>query len=281
MLDGKTAQSITETPAASSCFICGVTTSNMNKLSDIKNRPINEEAIKFGMSPLHAGIKFMECILHMAYNLSFKRWRIATNTHLIKDAQKAFVQKEFREKIGIKVDVVKQDTRSTNDGNTSRRFFANQALTSEITGISEKLIRRFAVILEVITCTEIVDSTKFGKYAGETAEMYIAKYRCYNIPSTVHKVLVHGKQIIESCTFPVGSLSEEVQECRNKDYKRYRCLHSRKCNRIATNEDVLHMILLSSDPIITCLRPKPKKKIIPISEETKEMITLSNSEKIT
>ncbi|XP_054743575.1 uncharacterized protein LOC129248151 [Anastrepha obliqua] len=69
MLDGKTAQAVTETPASSSCFICLATTSQMNCLEKIKARPINPEAIKFGMSPLHARIKFMEYILHIAYNL--------------------------------------------------------------------------------------------------------------------------------------------------------------------------------------------------------------------
>lgn len=46
MLDGKTAQSLT--PAASSCFVCGVTTSQMNKLDLIRNISINKDGSKNG-----------------------------------------------------------------------------------------------------------------------------------------------------------------------------------------------------------------------------------------
>lgn len=39
-----------------------------------------------------------------------------------------------------------------------------------------------------------------------------------NMPHTLHKVLFHGQEITENSFFPVGTLSEEAQECRNKDY---------------------------------------------------------------
>jgi len=36
---------------------------------------------------------------------------------------------------------------------------------------------------------------------------------------TVHKVLVHGYQIIDTCLVPVGCLGEHASESRNKLYK--------------------------------------------------------------
>lgn len=272
MLDGKTAQSVTETPASSSCFICGVTTSHMNELQSIHNRLINEEATKFGMSPLHARIKFMESILHIAYNLPFKRWRITSEFRPVKDATKKRIQQEFKQQLGLNIDQVKQGTGSSNNGNVARRFFSNPQLASQITGVSEELIKRFSVILEIITCNEIIDERKFGEFAYRTAELFVENYEWYNMPSTVHKVLVHGEQIIANAAFPVGVLSEEAQEHLNKDYKRYRIMNSRKCSRTATNEDIFHMMLLSSDPLITNLRPQPKKKYIELSEEAKDLL---------
>lgn len=53
--------------------------------------------------------------------------------------------------MGLRIDVVKQGHGSTNDGNTARRFFANANVTAEIAGVSEELIRRFAIILEAIS----------------------------------------------------------------------------------------------------------------------------------
>ncbi|GBP96518.1 hypothetical protein EVAR_69875_1 [Eumeta japonica] len=39
---------------------------------------------------------------------------------------------------------------------------------------------------------------------------------------TIHKILAHGKDIIEYQSLPIGELSEEAQESLNKFYKKYR-----------------------------------------------------------
>lgn len=122
----------------------------MNKIEEVQSKPVNEEALKFGMSPLHARIKLMECLLHVAYNMEFKRGRVDSNTRPIKEARKELIKRELKDKIGIKVDTVKQGSGTANSGNTSRRFFANPSLVSEITGLDENLVKRFAVILEAI-----------------------------------------------------------------------------------------------------------------------------------
>lgn len=109
-------------------------------------------------------------------------------------------------------------------------------------------------------------------YARETANLSISLYPWYNIPSTVHKILIHGKQIIESAALLIDSLSEEAQESRNKDYIYYRFHYTRKFSRLATNEDVFQNILISSDPYITHLKPELKTKSLPLSEEPKTLL---------
>ena len=78
--------------------------------------------------------------------------------------------------------------------------------------------------------------------------------------NAVHRLLIHGPEIIKLADFPPGVLSEEAQETANKDYKNYRLNHFRKCGRQETNEDVLHYFLAASDPIINQLRPSSKSK---------------------
>lgn len=75
MLVGKVAQHVTNTTAASNCFVCGARPSKMNDLTKIDTKPLNEEAIRFGISPRNARIKCMEYILHRGYNLKFKEWK--------------------------------------------------------------------------------------------------------------------------------------------------------------------------------------------------------------
>lgn len=55
----------------------------------------------------------------------------------------------------------------------------------------------------------------------------------------------------------IGQLSEEASEARNKDIKKYRQNFTRKSSRINTNTDLLHRLLISSDPYICSLRKTP------------------------
>ena len=272
MLDGKVAQAVTETSSSMTCFICGAKPSEMNDLAHVCTKPVNENALKLGMSPLHARIKLMEYVLHIAYNMDFQQWKKNKDTKDIQEATKARIQKDFYDKLGLKIDMVKQGSGNTNTGNVSRRFFADPALTASITKVDQNLITRLAVILELISCNYAIDAEKFGKYAKDTADIAVALYRWYNLPPTVHKILIHGKEIIECAVLPIGALSEEAQESRNKDYKNFRMNHGRKCSRLATNQDIMNQFLVSSDPYITFLRPTAKAKYLPVSDAAAEMI---------
>jgi hypothetical protein len=79
------------------------------------------------------------------------------------------------------------------------------------------------------------------------------------MPASVHKVLVHGASIVSGAILPVGPLSEEAQESRNKDLKYFRRSHSRKIFQSSTNEDVFNLLLVSQDPLISSLRKLPQK----------------------
>lgn len=56
--------------------------------------------------------------------------------------------------------------------------------------------------------------------------------------------------------FNLGALSEEPQEARNKDFKRYRTDFSRKISRKDTLEDIFNRFMLTSDPLFFFLFKK-------------------------
>lgn len=64
--------------------------------------------------------------------------------------------------MGLIVDVPKQGSGTSNDGNTARRFFCDPQLTAEITGISEELIQRLHTIQQAITCGYKINVLKSG-----------------------------------------------------------------------------------------------------------------------
>jgi hypothetical protein len=92
------------------------------------------------------------------------------------------------------------------------------------------------------------------------------------MPASIHKILVHGSQIIEHAPLPIGQLSKEAKEARNKEFKRVREFHSRKFSRAATNEDEINYLLFSSDPVIFALRKIKISKEKEMFEETYDLL---------
>lgn len=92
------------------------------------------------------------------------------------------------------------------------------------------------------------------------------------MPPTVHKVLLHGSKIMQQFNIPIGRLSEEAQETNNKIFKGARAHNSRCCCRKANNEDVMHFLLVVSDPLISSIRLKKDKKIKELSEEARSLL---------
>lgn len=274
MVDGKVVQVLTNTPSSANCNVCLAKPSEMNDLVRVSQKPEREETFRFGLSTLHAWIRFMELVLHVSYNLPFQKWSATTEENKkLKAAKKQLVQDRFRNEYGLIIDKPRHVSGNTNDGNTARRFFANSSCTSQITGVDETLLRRFYIILQTMSCGRKINPRKFGEYARSTAELYVNKYNWYYMPSSVHKVLIHGESIITyNSILPLGQLSEDAQESRNKDYKKFRLHHSRKCSRTATNEDVFHTLLCSSDPFISCLRRQHTPKHIELDEEALNLL---------
>lgn len=85
-----------------------------------------------------------------------------------------------------------------------------------------------------------INPAKFGQYAMDTAQIFLNEYNLYYMGSSLHKILIHGESVIRHfAILPLGKISEDAQEARKKDYRRYRLHHFRNCSRAATNEDVL------------------------------------------
>lgn len=156
--------------------------------------------------------------------------------------------------------MVRPGVGNSNDGNTARRFFQDPKFAAETTELDEELIIRFRTILIAISSRKKIDEVKFRKYATDTYDRYIELYSWYHMPPSVHKVLLHGADIIESFDLPIGFYSEEPQEARNKDFRRIRECNTRKMSRVETNEDIIHGLLISSDPVITSFRREYERK---------------------
>ncbi|KAG5877724.1 hypothetical protein JTB14_037174 [Gonioctena quinquepunctata] len=105
-----------------------------------------------------------------------------------------------------------------------------------------------------------INEDKFKIYALKTFVIYLKYYPWYNVPTTIHQVLIQGDIIIRDAIAPIGPLLENAQESKNKAIKTYRQGYTRKFSGEQTMEDLFHQLLVSSDPYITSMRKLPQKK---------------------
>lgn len=61
MVDGKVCHALSDTPVTTNSYICGSKPTEMNNLKKVMKKPKNTENFQFGLSVLHAKIRFMEC----------------------------------------------------------------------------------------------------------------------------------------------------------------------------------------------------------------------------
>lgn len=257
IIDGKVLNVLTETPSYQTCPICGATPNDFLSTHDLTSEKFKpkEDHLRYGISPLHCCLRSFEFFVHLGYKKMVKKWQIRNpKDKKIVEKSKERIQKEFWEKLGLRVDKPKTGgCGSSNDGNTARRAFDEYEVFAEILGADKDIIFRFKVILTTLSCQLPVDVEKFQKYCFDTAHRYMQKYPWLPMTPTVHKILVHSRQIMENSVLPLGFFGEDAAECRHKVYKTDRLNHSRKNSRLNNLTDVFHRALDSSDPFISSI----------------------------
>lgn len=220
MVDGKVCSALSETSSAK-CYICEATPKQMNNIDDCLQKQVKEERYEFGLSPLHTWIRFFEYFIHLSYRLNIRKWQVRTEEEKVEFAvRKKYIQEQFREKLGLIVDKPRQGgSGTTNDGNTARKFFHNAELSAQITGLKQDLIERCGTILQALSSGYEINKDKFKVFSEETARKLVQEYPWYYLPASVHKILIHGSDIIDYAVLSIGELSEEAAEAKNKDKK--------------------------------------------------------------
>lgn len=255
LIDGKVLNILTGTKSTQACPICGATPTDFLNITDYSCERFRakESNIKFGLSPLHSWIRFFEFILHLGYKCKVEKWQIRSEDDKLKvSKRKEEIQNAFWRELGLRVDMPKVGGfGSTNDGNTARRAFSSDVIFADITGVNHNLIFRLKVILICLSCNFPINPNKFETYCFQTAKMIQDLYRWLPMTSTVHKVLIHSKQVIENTILPIGVFGESAAESRHKIYKSDRLHHARKNSRTNNLLDVFNRALDTSDPIIS------------------------------
>lgn len=87
-----------------------------------------------------------------------------------------------------------------------------------------------------------------------------------------NKILIHGGEIIESAILPIGMLSVEARQARNKHIKKFREGHSRKFSRKVNIQDVLNLLLVTSDPVIISINSYEKRNSESLQKKVRNLL---------
>ncbi|EYC40914.1 hypothetical protein Y032_0590g390 [Ancylostoma ceylanicum] len=91
MVDGKVCNALSCYDSSQRYYICGAWPKEMNDFR-LPVRQENPATLGFGISPLQAWIRSMECILHIAYRIDVKKWAIRS----VEDKKKVEERKKNR-----------------------------------------------------------------------------------------------------------------------------------------------------------------------------------------
>lgn len=284
LIDGKVLNILTGTLSNQACPICGATPKDFLNLTDYTCEKFRgkESNFKYGISPLHCWIRFFEYILHLGYKLNIQKWQIRADEDKRAVAKrKENIQSAFWRELGLRVDMPKVGGfGSTNDGNTARRAFTNHQIFSDITGVDQHLIFRLKTILICLSIEFPLKSEQFQTFCFATAEFIQKLYPWLPMTSTLHKVLIHSKEIIDNTVLPLGFFGESAAESRHKIYKSDRLHHARTNNRINNLRDIFNRAADTSDPLISTKylgRRIQQQKSLQLPPEVVEMISSFDS----
>lgn len=92
---------------------------------------------------------------------------------------------EFQNTLALKVDCPKYGYGNTYNGSASRKFFEHHDISSRL-GVSQSIIKRFGVILNVLNSREMVNGPKFEEYGARTANLLGQMYPERKLTPTIH-----------------------------------------------------------------------------------------------
>ncbi|KYN29310.1 hypothetical protein ALC57_01250 [Trachymyrmex cornetzi] len=169
MIEGKVCTALSNETSYATCPICGARPSQMNAIVELLNRDVNKSIYNFGISSLHAKIHCMEFLLYVSYNMPFKKWSVCDPVHKKqRQITKEKIQKGFKKELGLLIDIVKNGSGLSNDGNTARRFFATthaENCQSNHNGSAGKM--EVDGILEMFQRSIKLHDVKYMNYIGD------------------------------------------------------------------------------------------------------------------
>ena len=283
--------------ASSRCPLCGAGPNEMCNKDGCFTIRDHQNMLKMGIQNLHFGPRSMEMVINIGENIEFKKYQPETDEEIKKKKdKKVYIEKTLAKDLNIHVNKVLpgSKTGNSNTGGTAREFYRNAEQVAQILNVPERLVTGLRTMWEIIRCPYPVDSDKAQAFCDEFMQWYFTEFAnseethrkrrqkklvrldCWpKIKPTVHKIALHLKDILDNIEVPPGFVDESPSECNNQHVRLILEKLTRKDSREHMMTDLVHRLLIQSDPIILGHQAEEalkKRKRMPLSAEVKAMI---------
>ena len=216
------------------------------------------------LSVLHCHIRALEFFLFMAYKANFvdslSKKEITKETYAKNVAErKKAIQARIKACLNVTVDQVRPTYGNTNTGNVARKCFRNPGVFADCIGLDKDLITDFACILSYVSSKSTQDHQVFSKMAIAFDGAFKKKYAWAKYSPTIHKLLIHGSDIIRNAVLPTGFMTEEPIERILREIRDARLRFSRKHSRKNNLLDIFNHLNIKSDFIVASREITPPK----------------------
>lgn len=129
-----------------------------------------------------------------------------------------------------------------------RKKLIQKRLREEMSMLVDLGIRRSAVILGAMSCGHDFDAQVFESYGKD--QKLSSSLITDGIACSIQFTRSYGSIVIQHAILPIGKLLiSNIREC-----------NTQKFSRTQNNEDIIHMLLCSSEPVVNGVLPKKKLK---------------------
>ena len=213
-----------------------------------------EAVAQLCLSILHFGPRSMENLFNIGFNQlfqKFQRRRNNTSDYFLRALMKQKILASYLKDFGWKI-FKPGNGGTSNTGNMARNVFKNSIYLAEQIGVDEDLVHRIHMVWIALASGEHLCADKFGRYCEDTIKLYHREAHWYPMCASLHKVLVHAKDVIRLLPpeITAGMLSEEPAEASNKDVKNFEQHHAFQGDYVKKALAVFHRLIDRSDPIV-------------------------------
>lgn len=258
MIDGKTTNALVENNATLRCSICLLTARDFMGIIPGEFEHTNvKESLKLSMNTLHFQIKIFEFMLTIAerkFIFEKKSENDTIDKEELTKALKEFRQKyeeEFWKSSKAQINIVKPGYGSSTTGPNTERAMINKETCAEILNLDEELVDSFDFLRKAFSSKSKPIKNEWMKNVKIINDLISKNFAVFGKYSpTMHKIIVHGFDIIHSFEYGPGYYTEQSQEALNKIVRRVRLNNTRKTSHDDNLNDILSYLYCSTDPFI-------------------------------